>query len=565
MKLSIKAQFIIICCVVIMATPISYGKGPTDSPLQSLMDDILSNFPIVSGKVVSTDGEKAIINKGSKDKLKIGMRLTLYKEDASLIHPVTKEFIGKMQKQIALAEVTNVKDGEAEIRLLTKAEGDLKDALFKISTTKIKALFYQGDINWYLADSYYQLLKKSDRFELIDSAIEVLDLKKIAEEALRKEVDIVIIIDSDKKIDNPSMRQGLYWGKDFKAISEKTINLEAGFVQSLVSKTMPFVATDSNILLTYQVHSSVNKIALADLNGDGNVEIVLATTNTFSVYQPSTDLKLLYDFSIPLSDQILWIEPIDIDNSKRDSILLTSLKDGEVRTSIFKLTDNNLKEIVRLNNVFMRRLGNNLIGQDFSRTQGFDSKVYHYRYKDGSIVRGDIVKLPEGINIYDFSPIESPEGKKGIIAWDDKGFLNLYSSSGIITWSSGEDFGGFSTSIKKETPILMIDRGQWSVKDRLLTKSGGVLVPKRKPLLGMAKGLGYKESEIRVLWWNGITVEQITLVDKLDGEILDFGLLNDRLIVLCKPIMGMRFSNIIKGSNPFVNTIYVISVRGIYN
>ncbi|MCX8068877.1 MAG: hypothetical protein N2738_00055, partial [Thermodesulfovibrionales bacterium] len=221
------------------------------------MDEILINFPIVSGKVISYDGEKAIINKGTKDKLKAGIRLTLYREDASFVHPVTREFLGKVEKQIAIAEIIKVRDSESEIRLLTKVEGDLKDALFKISTTKIKALFFQGDINWYLADSYYQLLKDSGRFELIDSALENLELSRLSEESLKKEVDIAIVIDSDKKIDNPTMRQRLYWGKDFKPISENTIYLEAGFVQSLMSKTMPFVATDSNILLTYQVHNSI--------------------------------------------------------------------------------------------------------------------------------------------------------------------------------------------------------------------------------------------------------------------------------------------------------------------
>ncbi|HIJ60991.1 MAG TPA: hypothetical protein HPP56_10350, partial [Nitrospirae bacterium] len=466
---------------------------------------------------------------------------------------------------LALAEITSVKETEAEIKLLTKVEDNINDSLFKIPRSKIKALFFQGDINWYLADSYYQMLKDSGRFELIDSTMETLDMSKLSEEASKKEVDLVIIIDSDKKTDVTSIRQKLYWGKDFKAISDKTIILKPGYVQSLMTKALPLITSDSNILLTYQVPNTIKKIALADLNGDGSPDIILATENSFSIYQPSTDLKLLWDFSNFTSDQLLWIDSIDIDMSKRDSLIVTAYKDGEVKTSVYKLIDNNLKELVSLRNVFMRRLGNSLIGQEYSRSQGFESKIYYYDYKDGKLVRGAAVIIPEKVNLYDFSPIESPDGKKGLIVWDDKGFLTLYSSSGIISWRSAEDFGGFTTKIKRESPIFMIDRGEWSVKDRLVQKGGGVLAPKRKPLFGMAKGLGYKESEIKVLWWNGLSVEQITLIDKLDGEILDYGLLNDRLLVLCKPLMGIKPLNVLKGSNPFLNTLYVISVKGFYN
>lgn len=540
-------------------------KVSHEGPFGTLIDDILTYFPSVSGKIASSDGKIATIDKGRRDKIKVGMRLYIFKEGVSFIHPVTKEYLGKVEKPIGIAEVVNVMDNQAEIKLLSGDGEGLNDALFKVSMNKIRALFYQTDVNWFLADHYYQILKDSGRFELIDSAVESFDTGALSEEARKRGAEIIIIIESKKGLDASLLRQRLLWALDAKSLSEREVALETGFVQSLIAKSTPFLAADSTILLSYQVPSSIKRIAIADVDGDGSPEIILATATSLSVYQPSTDLKLLWNFQTALSEEILWIDTIAMEGSRQEAIIATTYRNGEVVSSIYLLKAGALNKVAERKDAFLRRYGNAMIEQGYSRQEGFDGRVFILNYKDGQLVMGDALKLPERVNIYDFSSIESPDGKKGLLVWDEKGFLNLYSSTGVISWRSVEDFGGFSTAFKRDSPIAMIDRGEWSIKDRLIARSGGVLVPKRKPILGVAKGLGYKESEIKLFWWNGLSVEQFTLADRLDGELLDYGILNDRLIVLCKPIMGVKASNILKGANPFVYTLYVISVRGIYN
>jgi len=552
-----------VCLMVMLLLIPVYGQAKT--PLDALMQDLLSYFPVVSGKVVSQDGKGAVIDKGSKDNIKQGMRVHIFREDASFVHPVTREYLGKVQKPIGVAEVVRVMDNRSEVTLLDKEAGDIKGALFKVSTSKIVALFCQTEINWSLAEHYYRMLKEGGRFELIDSASEAADLAVLTEEARKKGADIVIVIDSKKGLESTKVRQRVVWSKDAKTLSEREVTLEAGYVQSLIAKSRPVLFGDSNILLSYQVSPSIKKIAIGDIDGEGSPEVILATATSLSVYQPSADLKLLWDFQTSLSEEILWIDTLPIEGSRQEAIIVVTYRDGEVTSSIYLLKAGTLSKVAERKDAFLRRYGNSMLEQGYSKRDGFDGRVFNLRFTNGQLVRGEAIRLPERVNIYDFSPIESPEGKKGFLVWDEKGVINLYSSTGIISWSSGEDLGGFSTVFKKESIIPMLDRGEWSIKDRMVPISGGVLVPVRKPILGMAKGLGYKESAIRFLWWNGLSVEQFTVADKLDGEVLDYGLLNDRLIVLCKPIMGVKVSNILKGANPFVYTLYVISVRGIYD
>lgn len=539
-------------------------KDPAYTAFSKLLEESLSYFPVVSGKVVSVHDDRAILDKGQRDRMKKGMRVQLFKEDVSFVHPVTREFLGKVEKPIGTAEVIDVSENTSEVVLLDGEKEGLRDALFKVSMTKIRTLFFQDDINWYLADSYYQKLKEQGRFELIDSSLQTSDFKALTEEAIKKGAEVIIVIDSEKKLHSTTVRQRLFWAKDAKPFSESSITVDPAFVQSLLARSRPFLTADTNILLSYQVSSSISRIAIGDLDGDGQLEIILATSNSLSVYQPSTDLKLLWDIRTPSADQILWIDTVRIEGHRQDSVIVTVYKDGVVDSYIYQIVDGQTTRLAERKNAFLRAFGDRIIEQAYSRLEGFDGKVYFLNYVNGTFTRGESVRLPQGINIYDFSPIESPDGKKAMLAWDDRGVLNLYSPTGVISWRSPEDLGGFTTTIKKDSPIFMIDRGQWAIKDRIMPKSGGVLVPKKIPVFGMAKGLGYRESEINLLWWNGLSVEQTTVVNKLDGEILDFGLLNDRLVVLCKPIMGVRLSNVLKASSPFVNTLYVISVRGLY-
>jgi hypothetical protein len=109
---------------------------------------------------------------------------------------------------------------------------------------------------------------------------------------------------------------------------------------------------------------------------------------------------------------------------------------------------------------------------------------------------------------------------------------------------------------------MMRDRGNWFVKDRLIAKKNEVFAPKRKPLLGVAKGIGYKSSEIRSFWWNGVTVEERGLLEEIGGEILDYAIVGDRIVVLARPLFGIRMGNILKGENPFGAMLHIFSLKG---
>jgi hypothetical protein len=181
---------------------------------------------------------------------------------------------------------------------------------------------------------------------------------------------------------------------------------------------------------------------------------------------------------------------------------------------------------------------------------------------DGKVTLGEKIKTPQGVNIYDFVYVKGEPDENFIFAYDDDGYLNVYNDKGARIWRSGSSNGGFLSTFKKQGLTGLAASGSWSVKDRLVQMRREVLAVKRFPLADMAKGLGYKKSEIKSYWWNGFSMEEGVLIEGVKGSIQDYALSGDEIMVLASPFMGVKFENILKGENPLGVVLYIYSIKG---
>lgn len=550
-----------------LVSPDAYSqtKAPAtarETSLNALKTEILSFFEPLHGKIVSVSGNSVKADIGSQKSVRAGMRFSAFSEGVSFIHPVTREPLGRIEIPSGTIEITAATELDSSGIIISGKPEDLSKAKIKIAGTKIRLLFYQGNVDWFLGDSYYQMLKESGRFELIDTGIETDDPAKIIAEGKAKGAEAVLILGSEDLKDHVNITQKLFWVSDAKQFSEKKVPVDVAYVKGLRFKSGLFGAREGEVLLSFQLPFGARRLAVGDLDGDDNPEIILAYGTSIRIYRPGVDLKLLWDFKVPSGGDVLWIDTIGLDKNRKDAILMTTIKDGEVSSYIYELKEASFVQIWNAKDIFIRKLDNGLAGQEYTKTDGYDGAVFNLVNADGTYKKGGNIKLPSGVNIYDFQYLNSPDGRQAILSWDDDGYLSLYNEQGIRVWISKEDFGGFSEKFKREAPTISVDRGSWSVKDKLLIKDNEVFAPKRKPLLGMAKGLGYKSSEIKSLWWNGIAIEERQFLEEIGGDIIDYALVGDRIVVLAKPLFGIRTQNILKAENPLGIMVYIFSMKG---
>jgi len=533
-----------------------------DTPLHKMRDEVISYFKPMKGKVTMVEGKKVVFTLGAKDNVKTGMRFSILREGIPFIHPVTKEPLGKLESSIGKLEVKEVGPDQSTGYIIT---GDAKEGdKIRISESKVSMLFCQSnDIDWYLADSYYRVLKETGRFNMIDTDIETDNPSKVIEEAKKLKAEVALLVTAKAGESETLLTQRLFWANDGMKFSEMEAKVDVAYAKKLRFGEELFISQTGEAWLQFDMPYGARFITIGDIDGDGKQEILLSTGKDIRVYTPGIDLQpALGGVQITgfRSDDHLWVDTIDLNKNGRDEVIITSLSGDDVTSYIYELRGTEFILLYK-GNFFLRRLENRLIAQAYSKAEGFDGDVFSIVW-DGEYKKGDRIKLPKGVNIYDFVYVDDPHTGRVILAYDEDGFLNIYNEKGIRIWRSKTDMGGFLTTFKKAAPTVMIDRGKWSIKDKLLLRNREVLFVKRVPLFEMAKGLGYKSSQIKNLWWNGLSMEESVLIDDIRGSVIDYAVAGDKIIVLASPMFGIKHENILKGENPLRTMLYIYSMKG---
>lgn len=524
---------------------------------KNFKETLLSYFPIITGKVVKLENNELTFDKGSKDGIKKGQRVVLFEETMPLIHPVTRQIIGKSEKITGSAEVVSVDENSSKAVLI---EGNInlsKDnsLLFKIPKSKIKILYAQGNAEWAVGEGYYRELKNTERFELINAPVNINEIEELLKQP--QNADIALLLKQSKQNGNIKLTQELYWIKDKKLLSKSEIELSAVALNELRKKYASLIVPEGHTLLSFRLSRGINRVATGNFDGISRNQILIASEKEISLYLIDVDLKLKSNYLIPVGGDILWFDTGDIDKDGKDEIVVTIKKDDRVFSSIIKWVTEGFEEISRINNVFLRIYDGKLLAQAYSSSEGFDGEIFYIFPQKSTYQKNSILKLPVKANIYDFYIFGDT-----IFKWEDDGSLAVYNNRGIPLWRSQESMG-LGLQYEKQTGVAMLSLGKWTVQSRIKPLSNGVIVIEKKPLLGLVNvsTLGYRSSKLQLLQWTGIGVEQTDITEEMSGEILDYAVSSDKLFVLVKPPFGFNPRRILQGESPFETILHVLSFK----
>jgi hypothetical protein len=539
-----------------------------EDPLARMSEETISYFKPLTGRITEVSGSELVIDLGNTDSVQTGMRFTILREDAPFRHPVTKEPLGQMEVFIGEMEIQEVLSDTSRGYIIS---GDVHEGdIVRISEIKIDLVFIQSDaIDWYLADSYYRRLKETDRFDMIDTSLETDDPTAVTIEAQKLNADVALLLTSVPSDSGVVIRQSLFWTSDGKQFLETDAYIPSEVISSLRAGDTFFALKDDEVLLTIDLPIHAKLLTEGDINGDGKAELVLSTGKDLQFYIPGAGMQPAFgDTFIKGStlDDHLWLDTIDLNRNGRDEVVVTSMKGNKVVSCLYELNGSEFKLLYE-DELFLRRMGERLMAQEFSRHDGFFGKVFSISYA-GGYQRGDIQDLPETTNIYDYIYIGDPQGEQLLLVHDENGYLSAYDRNKRKIWSRQTRTGGFPRSFKKsgsrpQTPPLPEDSTEWSVKDRLYARGHVITFIEREPILNMVKGLGYKSSRIKTLWWNGLSMEEGVLIDDISGSVYDYAFVGDKVFVIKSPLLGFKPGYILKGENPVRTELCIYSIKGI--
>jgi len=570
-------------CFVLFALCLPLAAHAADNPMNKMRDETVSYFKPIAGRVTKVEDQKILVSLGTKDAVREGMRFSVLREGITFVHPVTKEPLGKLESPVGKIEIKEVNpDSSTGIIIIGEAkEGDK----VRISEKRVSMLFCQSKgIDWNIADLYFGSLKETGRFDILETGIETDDPQEAIKEAKRLNAEVALLLTSRTIESNMVVTQRLFWVSDGVGFSTTDTKIDTAHVKEMKFGDEFFAVQKGEPFLEVDLPRGVRFLATGDVDGNNKQEMLLSTGKDVKVYVSGGELEpALGGISIKGSriEDHLWIDTIDLNKNGRDEIIITSMsgksgagdvykngrdevtlstvRSGGIVSYIYELQGTEFVLLYK-GNLFLRKVGEQLLAQNYSEDVGFNGPVFIMIWEEG-YKKGNPVILPKGVNLYDFVYIDDPQMGRLVFAYDDNGFFNLYDKD-MRLWKSKTNAGGFLTTFKKSSYALPIDQGEWSMKDRLFLKNREVLVVKRIPLIAMVKGIGYKKSQIKNLWWNGLSMEEGVLIDNIKGSVLDYAVSGNKVLVLVSPTfgLGIKPENILKGENPLGSKLYIYSM-----
>lgn len=539
-----------LCWLVVLSTPSFAGE----EAIGRLVDDAVSFFTPVKGRVLYMEDGAIIANIGSASGLKDGMRLTVLKEGEPFLHPITKEPLGVTEKQVGAAEVVQVNQYSSRLSVL-EGEAGAGDIL-RISSAKVRALFSPSGIGWDLSEDYYLKLKETGRFEVLDAS----PGSDPAVEAKRLGAEVAIVLEEEDSGQGKMLSQRLLWAGDAKELSHESVPLgEALGTAARLGREL-FTLDKATQFISFDIPFQATLIAIGDVDGDGRNELVMSDGRRIMFYAVGASLvPALGDAEIK-GRNFIWLDLSDLDGDGRDEVVATEIRGGGIASYVYKYGAGGLSRIWK-GDFFVRVLDGRLYGQEASPIGGYKGEVFALDLADGQAKPGKELNLPPGVNIYDFMPIET-SGGMAVLAYSRDGYLTLYDPNGVAVWQSADNYGGAIKTFKKASPAMMVETGEWSVNDRILSRGSTILAVRRKPLTSAVKGIGYKNSEIVGLNLSADSVQEVTLFGGITGKALDYAVSGDRLFVLASPVLGIEAGKILKGKNPITTKLYIYTLKG---
>lgn len=215
---------------------------------------------------------------------------------------------------------------------------------------------------------------------------------------------------------------------------------------------------------------------VGDLDGDGRIEVVMATQNRLMIYRKEgSGLRAIATHNAPTNDRYLWVSVLDLNRDGRAEIFLTNLRTlvggkpipsqmtqlqpgygSEILSSqVLTLAGSRLQMECEnlpffLNAVELPKRGKVLLGQQKGSTDqegAFDPAIHEMQLKGKTLSPLVQVHLPSRCNVFNFAKADlKGDGSELTILIDNSNHLLLLNAAGDQVWKSDRLFAPTTNS-----------------------------------------------------------------------------------------------------------------------
>ena len=215
-------------------------------------------------------------------------------------------------------------------------------------------------------------------------------------------------------------------------------------------------------LKSQNFNMAIQGLAMGDVTGDGQNEVVFTGDNTVFIYRLKDDRFIkIAEAKGRKQDKYVTIDVADINGNGRAEIFVTCLDNSALNSFVLEWQSNALRPLVTEADWYFRVLsvpgtGPLLLGQrrsmgftdaseyELDRSAGlFLAGVHELHWQNGSYVPGPSMDIPKELNLYSFSAGDiANDNTKMTVFFTENDSLRLLDPTGRMVWKSREPYGG---------------------------------------------------------------------------------------------------------------------------
>jgi TolB-like protein len=278
-----------------------------------------------------------------------------------------------------------------------------------------------------------------------------------------------------------------------------------------------------------RLEMAVTSMAVADVNQDGVVEILLLSPRELHIYQPAPgSLRLIKKYEGDQDDHFLWVSTADLNGNGIPEIYVSNRRREELMSSFvlewngsdWARTAESIRHHLRAMELPDR--GAVLLGQASTEDEPFSGGIYIMKKVEGEFQPFEGVGLPPRTRIYGFNRADlTQNGSAEVLVLDRSNKLTISVTSEETLWESNDQFAASFDYLKgiETSPAARLgveEREKWYLNAPILvTDLNGDQRPEvlvNKNITGLLGGRSvininfFGQSELYSLSWNGLTM-----------------------------------------------------------
>ncbi|KAB2961023.1 MAG: hypothetical protein F9K13_02250 [Candidatus Methylomirabilis oxygeniifera] len=538
---------------------------------------LAASFPRVEGLIIGFEGDLVLIDRGTAAGVVQGMELDVFREGEEFKHPLTGEAMGRLDKDLGTVRVLYVHERYAETAVIKKTEkaGFRKGDRVRVSMARMIVAFPNIDVGGVGGVSMRAMTKdlaaalvRTGRFEPVEDrqlrsmlltdrefmAGELTDPKALKQLADRGKIQVLLLSRLTPSADGISLDVQAYSTLTGNSIVLASALVQSGLVthdkssrgpqtaptapstvitpaetgKSIVAAsprpgTLPVAPMPSDhVVLEPALDGSMTAMAMADLDGDGKRELLVAGVDRLLALRfDGSHLKSLAEYPLREKGSVVTLEALDVTGDGGAEIIMTLSHKGRIHALVVQWIESKLRAIWEVPDLIIRPLAPDgktvrLFGQAMVPADRAAQPIHQYTWDGRNLQVGPALDVPSGLSLLEFTMADvNGDGAIRLLTFKG-GTLEVGSQTGTLL-SSYKASSGASVPKNGVDPRIVIDKEREG--ERLQ-----VIVAREQEAEGRMQSWwsGKRTHSLTVLKWDGTQFHEVRQAPIADGVLTDY-------------------------------------------